>query len=319
VAVVGPIGDERRTVLTEPFEKKYGIRVDYRGDPGPGIGPMISAEREAGQFLWDAFIGGTTTAFAALLPLNTLKPLESELLLPEVKDAKSWRGEALEFVDEARQVLAFLPSHRGILFANSAQVRDGEITSLRDLLHPRWRGRLALHDPRIAGPGQATLTFFYLHPDLGPSFIRAFAQQEPVVLRDTLQLVDAAGQGRYPLVVGTAETIVEERIRQGVPIRIIEPRELKEGTDVSSSAGNVALFSNAPHPNAAKVYVNWLLSNEAQTEIARVYSAISARIDVPTDHSPWRVPQPGAIRTHTREAFELREQLVPLLDELFGR
>jgi hypothetical protein len=65
--------------------------------------------------------------------------------------------------------------------------------------------------------------------------------------------------------------------------------------------------------------VNWLLSKEAQTEIARVYSAISSRTDVPTDHTPWRVPQPGAIRTHTREAFDLRDQLVPLLEEAFGR
>jgi iron(III) transport system substrate-binding protein len=319
VAIVGPIGDERRSVLTEPFERKYGIRVDYKGDAGPGIGPMVSAEREAGQFMWDVFVGGTTTAFAALIPLNALKPLEPELTLPEVRDPQSWRGGAPEFVDDAHEVLAFLPSHRGILFVNNSQVRDGEITSLRDLLDPRWRGKLALHDPRIAGPGQATFTFFYLHPDLGPAFIRGLAEQQPVVLRDTLQLVDAVGQGRYPVVVGTAETIVEERIRQGVPIRIVEPRELKEGTDVSSSAGNVGLFSNSPHPDAAKVYLNWLLTREAQTEIARVYSAISSRADVPTDHSPWRVPQLGAIRTHSREAFDLRNQLVPVLEEVFGR
>ena len=79
------------------------------------------------------------------------------------------------------------------------------------------------------------------------------------------------------------------------------------------------LFNKAPHPNAAKVYINWLLSKEGQTVFARANGYVSARLDVPTDHAePWRVPQPGAIKTYTKAAQQAKDNLMPLLIEVFG-
>jgi hypothetical protein len=47
---------------------------------------------------------------------------------------------------------------------------------------------------------------------------------------------------------------------------------------------------------------------------------VSSRLDVPTDHAlPWRIPQPGAIKTYTQEAIDVRDKLTPLLQEVFGR
>ena len=48
VSLIGPVGGDRRDVLGEPFKKKYGIAVEYWGDRGSGIGPRLSAERNAG-------------------------------------------------------------------------------------------------------------------------------------------------------------------------------------------------------------------------------------------------------------------------------
>ena len=67
-AVIGPVGGDRRDVLVEPFQKKYGIAVEYLGDRGSGIGPRLSAERNAGQYLWDVAVTGTTTGLVTLLP-----------------------------------------------------------------------------------------------------------------------------------------------------------------------------------------------------------------------------------------------------------
>ena len=55
------------------------------------------------------------------------------------------------------------------------------------------------------------------------------------------------------------------RAKQGIPIAIVDARQLKEGADVNPANGSLALFNKAPHPNAAKVYINWLLSKEGQT------------------------------------------------------
>ena len=92
VAVIGPVGADRRDVLVEPFQKKYGITVEYFADRGSGIGPRLSAERGAGQYLWDAAITGTTTGLLSLLPGGMLDPMEPALVLPDVKDPKQWRG-----------------------------------------------------------------------------------------------------------------------------------------------------------------------------------------------------------------------------------
>jgi hypothetical protein len=54
---------------------------------------------------------------------------------------------------------------------------------------------------------------------------------------------------------------------------------------LSTSTGNVALLNKAPHPNAAKIAVNWLLSREGQVAYQRIFrDKDSRRIDIPKDH-----------------------------------
>src|SRR5947207_15076431 len=115
VAIIGPIGADRRDALTIAFEKKYGISVEYHADSGAGILPRLSAERKADRYLWDAVITGTTTTLENLIPARVLDPLEANLILPEVKDLKLWRNGALEFLDPGRQLLVMTPFQRGTL------------------------------------------------------------------------------------------------------------------------------------------------------------------------------------------------------------
>ena len=212
------------------------------------------------------------------------------------------------------------PFQRGTIFYNTKLVNAKEFKSYKDLLDPKWKGKILVDDPRKAGPGQATFTFFFLHPGLGPDFIRALGKQQLTMLRDFSQEVDAVAQGKYPVLLGTADFFAIERARLGVPIAIIDPRQLKEGSDMSPGNGDLALFNRAPHPNAAKVFINWLLSKEGQTIFARATGYVSARLDVSTDHTePWRVPLPGAIKTYTKAAMDVKGDLGQLLQEVFGK
>jgi iron(III) transport system substrate-binding protein len=319
VAVIGPVGADRRDVLVEPFQKRYGITVEYFSDRGAGIGPRLSAERGAGQYLWDVAVTGTTTGLLTLLPGGMLDPMEPALILPDVKDPKQWRGGALEFVDAGKRFLVMTPSQRGTLFVNPKVTKPQEIKSYKDLLNPKWRKRIVMDDPTRAGPGQATFTFFYLHPELGPNFIRALAKQEPAVLRDYTQEIDGIAREKYAILIGVSDIVAEERIKDGLPIAILDPRQIKEGSDVSPGSGGLGFFNRAPRQNAAKVYLNWLLSKEGQEGFAKVNGYISARMDVPTDHSPWRVPIPGSIKTYTQQAIDIKDDLTALFKEAFGR
>jgi iron(III) transport system substrate-binding protein len=317
VSLLGTTGVEVRDALTLPFEKTYGIRVDYFGGSGSEQATRVSAERRAGKYAWDIFVGGTTTGFTSMIPIKAFDPLDAALILPEVKDPKNWRGGGIEFVDPGRQMAVMTPTHRVILIVNSAAVDPNSVKSYKDLLNPKWKGQIAIDDPRRSGPGQASFTFFYLHPELGPDFIRALARQEPVVFRDPSQLINLVGQAKYPILIGPRDTMLADALKRGLPISVVNPSLVREGSDISSSSGNVAMFNRAPHPNAAKVYVNWLLSKEGQTHHARALDTVSSRLDVPHDHAePWKVPQPGAIKTYTPEAMEAKDNLVRLLKEV---
>ncbi len=319
VVVSGPTGVDLRDALMEGFHKKYPeIRVEYEGSSTREFATRVAAERKAGQFRWDVFIHG---APETMIQMGALDPLEPALMLPDVKNHKTWRGGAIEFLDPGKTVMVMTPRQRGTLFYNTKLINAKEFKSYKDLLDPKWRGKIVADDPRmISGSGQATFTFFYLHPSLGPDFIRALGKQQLTMLRDFSQEVDAVAQGKYAVLLGTADFFAIERARLGVPIAIIDPRQLKEGSDTSPGNGDLALFNRAPHPNAAKVFINWLLSKEGQTIFARATGYVSARLDVPTDHTePWRVPLPGAIKTYTKTAMDVKDDLGQLLQEVFGK
>lgn len=319
VAVLTDVTATLRDALTLDFQKNFGISVELFGSSGREVAPRVAAERKAGQFLWDIYIHGSTTALEAMIPMGAFDPLEPALIQQDIKNPQTWRGGAIEFLDPGKTVMVMTPFQRGILFYNPTLVNVKELKSYKDLLDPKWRGKMIVDDPRRAGPGAATFTFFYLHPELGPDFIRALGKQQLTIFRDYAQEVDAIGQGRYPLLIGAADFVAISRAKQGVPIAIVDARQLKEGTDLSPTNGNLALFNRAPNPNAAKVYINWLLSKEGQTIFARANGYVSARLDVPTDHTePWRVPLPGAIKTYTKAAMQVKDNLQPLLLEVFG-
>lgn len=317
VSILGTTGVEVRDAMTLPFQKAYGIRVDYFGGSGSQQASRVAVERRAGKYVWDIFVGGTTTGLTSMIPIGAFDPLDPALILPEVKDPKHWRGGEIEFADPGHQMAVMTPTHRVIVLVNSATVDANSFKSYKDLLNPKWKGQIAMDDPRRSGPGQASFTFFYLHPELGPDFIRALARQEPVVFRDPSQLVNLVGQGKYPVLIGPRDTMLADALKRSLPISIVNPSLVREGSDISPASGNVAMFNRAPHPNATKVYINWLLSKEGQTHHARALGTVSKRLDVPTDHAePWRVPQPGAIKTYTVEAMEAKEPLVRLLNEV---
>ncbi len=320
VSVMGPVGTDTRDALTIPFQKALGIRVDYFGSTGGQQATRLAMERRADKYLWDIFIGGTTTGLTSLIPMGAFDPMEPALILSDVKDPKTWRGGGIEFVDPGRQMVVMTPTHRVTVVVNTSQLSPKALRSYKDLLDPKWKGKIVIQDPQLAGSSQATFTFFYLHPELGPNYIRALAKQAPLVLRDPAQALQMTSQGKHPIHLGPRDSILMDAIRRGLPLAIVEPNHLKEGSDVSSGAGNAAVFNRPPHPNAAKIFINWLLSRDGQYQYGKALGYVSKRLDVPTDYAePWRVPQPGAINTYDQKAIDIKDDLVALLQETFGR
>jgi iron(III) transport system substrate-binding protein len=132
--------------------------------------------------------------------------------------------------------------------------------------------------------------------------------------------MDMLGQGRAAICLGCAEPSADAMIEKGVPLIVVGPNRVREGGQISSGPGNVAVFNRAPHPNAAKVYVNWLLGPEGQIEYAKATSYPSARLDVPnTTSETWQFPQEGYWPGYTETALlEQRPAAVAFARELLG-
>jgi iron(III) transport system substrate-binding protein len=320
VAVKGPPGAKVRRVLTGAFEKAFpGITVEFEGGRGGELAAKLIREREADLFSTDVWIGGLGTQLSLLKPQGVQEPIEPALILPDVKDPKVWIHDRLEFADkEGKYVLVFVNQSGTLMAYNTNLVKPEEVpTSLHDLLKPKWKGKLIMVDPTTSGPGRGMFTWVY--KEVGAEFIRELGKQKPVITRDRRGAIERIVRGAYP--IGIAISNLDAKPFQNVkaPIKLIW--NVKEGSYASASYGGLALVSKAPHINAAKVYINWLLGKEGQTLLAEAAGWASSRRDVPAE-DPDSVLKPDVkyFRVYTEQnAFLYKSDgYRKLMKEAFG-
>jgi ABC-type Fe3+ transport system substrate-binding protein len=106
-------------------------------------------------------------------------------------------------------------------------------------------------------------------------------------------MINWVAQGRYPVGLTIGGNADQAR-REGLPVDQVR-RPMKEGERITAGYGAVARLSRAPHPSAATVYINWLLSRSGQTAFQEIVEDNSLRTDVPKDKllGEGTVPQPG--------------------------
>jgi iron(III) transport system substrate-binding protein len=142
---------------------------------------------------------------------------------------------------------------------------------------------------------------------------------------DLRQAVDWLATGKFALAVPIQGGVIERAAAQGLPVNQFEPYHFKEAVNLSSAFGSLALMNRAPHPNAARVFINWLLSREGQTQFQRTITTPgdarnSRRIDVPKDHIPpseQRREGMNYFDTDDPDTKDLRPAM-KLLDEILG-
>lgn len=311
-----PLG-ETRLALMETFRKTYGIPVEYIGAMESLIAEKSLTERRAGIYLSDVYIGGAGSGLNILKANKAFDPLEPLLLLPEVTDTKIWWGEKLPWVDKEKFLLAFLGYVNWPFAINSELVRSEEIKSFRDVLNPKWKGKMVMSDPVFTGTGR----FFFGGMGMqimGIEYMRELAKQEPIITRDWRQQAEWVARGKYAIAVAPYPAYILEFMNAGAPIKFIIP---VEGSYLTAGSGNVAFFNKAPHPGAAKVFINWLLSKEGQTLFSKTYIRQSLRVDLPTDYlDPEILRQPGVKYASTMgEDYILQEpKNNELAREIFG-
>jgi iron(III) transport system substrate-binding protein len=165
-----------------------------------------------------------------------------------------------------------------------------------DLLKPKWKAKLAVDENEVEW--YASMLDF-LGRDRGPEYMRALARQEPQLRRGHTLLSKLLVAGDFPLaIVHAAE--MEEAKKTGAPVDWVRTTD-----PVITSPSQVAVAAKAPHPAAARLLVDFLLSAEGQALIAS-RGRIPARTDVASDTAgPLKI---FYVRAELAREFDKRER-----------
>ena len=277
--------------LLQEFKREFpGINVVSVTGRGNELTNRIMAERRAGRYIADVYSGGTNSLYNTLYKGKVLDPLKPLLVLPEVTDVTKWFGKEHRYADpEGKYIFAFIgsPSNAQLAY-NTHLVNPKEFKSYTDVINPKWKGKIVSLDPRDTGLG-ATMQFYYYSPEIGPEFMKKFfGGMDVTYAKNFRQMTDWLAQGKFAICMGCKDSARAKN--QGLPVDDFDTNGWKEGSSFSAGGGSISYLNQAPHPNAAKVFLNWFLSPKGQIALQKLGdpddAANSRRIDIPKDDIP---------------------------------
>jgi len=275
----------------EDFQKRFPrVKVVLVSGRSGQLVTRLMAERRAGKFIADVAKLGTGSASSLYRAQPfPLQPVEGQLFLSEVTDKSKWWQGRHQYADpEGKYILSPCVSvHIDLASYNTELVNPAELSSYWDLLNPKWKGRIGSMDPRAAG-GREGGRLLYYHPELGSRFLRRLLAETDLILsKDPRQGVDWLANGKLAFLLLTSPREVLRAKEQKLPVDVLDPRRLKEAPVVETAASSFMLMDKPANPNAARLFLNWLMSRDGQISFQKGQgSCDSARLDIPKDDVP---------------------------------
>src|SRR5262245_15004147 len=267
--------------LVEAFNKKYpGIEVKYaRADSGPNAIKIMN-EAQAGRPQSDVFDGiDTTPPLLTAGLVERFVPSEANKYPAELKDPEGrWNALVVYFLTPA---------------VNTSIVPTAERPKTpQDLVHPRWKGRIAWSTVPASGSGVYVGSVLQtMGNERGMAFLRALARQDIINVDATNRaILDQVIYGQYPLALSIFNHHAVLSAQKGAPV------EWLKVDPISAPMHSVGLTRNGPHPNAARLLLDFLTSEEGQRTLAEV-EYIPAMPSVPAK-TPSVKPEAGGFKAN---------------------
>lgn len=300
VVIDGPPTPAMRDDLPQAFKQQFGIDMTYNGlQPGDFVN-RITGERAAGIYSTDAVLSGSDTMYGVVAnngqvdngAMGWLAPLAPALVDPNVVDPSKWRAGRLWWEDPQNEyVLRVANFVNNNLTINTSVIKPGQITSYHDLLDPQYTGKIVAYDPTINGSGLADASYFYVN--FGSAFVQQLYVQQATLSRDNNQEGNMLADGSHPIAVSLQEQEVQSLQQQGLPVQYLTGMSDSPGY-IAGGFGLVGLMDHAPHPNAAKLFMNWIAGPDGCKAYQEYNQQLCGRNDVGTDPIPaTQVPAPG--------------------------
>lgn len=315
VSIVSNWGPETRQAIIEAVKQKFGMDAEIAAAGASQASQKIITERRVGLYMYDISVHGSNFGINLMKPAGALDPAEPSLILPEIKDPKTWLNGIFPWFDRDHTMIPFFARLDTNLSVNTNLVKQGEINSYRDLLEPKWKGKILLKDPTVVGSGSGW--FRENGKGLGLDYMKALAKQEITILENERLLVEWLARGKYSVLIAGSSDTLNNFINEGAPIAILDA---KDSRTLGPSSGIVSIMNRAPHPNATILFLNWLLTREGQAIMTKTIGLPSRRLDVSTEHIlPILIPQPGKkYIEYTEESLAGGDESIRISKEIFG-
>jgi iron(III) transport system substrate-binding protein len=230
------------------MQKEYGISVDVLDGRASEIRERIRIEQSTNRTVASLSYSGFTTLFTQ----SQEGAFQDHGTLPNAN------GVAPELASKGQVLLGSVGLF--VVMYNTSLVTGADIpTSWHDLTKPQWQGKILSDDFRAAGAGN--VWFEATYNAFGCSFHEKMAAQKPVFSRNFPDSERRVARGEYPIYLPF--NVSEYASLRGLPIKALVPSEGAAYVPMGA-----AILKDAPHPNAARVYLNFLLSDRGQSTLA---------------------------------------------------
>jgi len=267
-AFTGDVG----VAVSRSFEQKYGIKLEIITGGGAALAERINTEKRMGVIVGDIMDANTFQIGNIKISGATASSED----IPALGEKDVWSIEPWAN-DPQKHILIHTLLFQSNLI-NTNLVKPGEEPrSIKDLAQSKWKGKMVQFDPKLTSSLSTTFISLLQRKLIDEETVREIGKG----INFTSTSDEAAKQliqGRYAIQPGISGRGVSPLLVQepNLPIKLVD---IEEGVVVSGNA--MAAINNAPHPNAAKVLINWLLSKEGQAVFQKAQGATSVRKDVP--------------------------------------
>lgn len=293
VVVAGSPDPVMRNEIIPKFTARFGIAVEFIAGRSSQIVSRVATERSSGIYNIDVYLAGPDTTANELHANKMIDPLRPLLAMPEVVDGSKWKTGRVWFADPQEQFVARpFSSVASLLFINTEHVKAEEIRHVKDLLDPKWRGKISTEDPTTTGAGANAAARFY--SQIGEEFVKQlYLEQKTVRTRDRRQMTDWLARGTQPICLNCRADDVRPLVKEG--FKLVEFFELGGAAPtVNGSPWMLSLANRAANPKAAQVFANWILSKEGLEIYAKGYGSATLRTDIDESYlNPGNLPKKG--------------------------